>query len=171
MRSRSLPRVGILLCLAAAIPAAGCQFGGGRWNFNVDAYVPQVTVIAKAATINLLKNAKADEIAIVGTAAEVVSTALGNGDIQLDPNIAQRQIRALIEKSAPAIAADKGVMSIIDVAVSIAVGQAENIVNKYGPKFDQSDITVRLVRAALAGVKDGADALLLPGGPPPIPGG
>jgi len=162
--------IGILLCLAAAIPAAGCQSAGGRWNFDVGAYAPQVTVIAKAATINLLRNAKADKIAIVGAAAETVSMALGN-DIQLDPNLAQSQIRALIERSAPAVAADKGIMSIIDVAVSIAVGQAENIANKYGPKFNQSDITVRLIRAALAGVKEGSDALLLPGGPPPIPGG
>ncbi len=162
--------IGILLCLAAAIPATGCQSPGGHWNFNADAYVPQVTVIAKVATISLLRNAKADRIAIVGAAAATVSTALGN-DIQLDPNLAQGQIRALIEKSAPAVAADKGIMSIIDVAVSVAVGQVENIVNKYGPKFDQSAITVRLVRAALAGVKEGADAMLTPGGPPQIPGG
>jgi hypothetical protein len=162
--------IGITLCLAAAIPAAGCQSAGGRnWQFNVDAYAPQVTAIAKAATVNLLRNAKADKIAIVGAAAGTVSAALGN-DIKLDPNLAQSQIRALIEKSAPAVAADKGVMSIVEVAVSVAVGQVEHIARKYGPKFDQSAITVKLVRAALAGVKEGADALLLPGGPPSIPG-
>lgn len=163
--------IGILLCLAT-IPATGCQFGG-RINILgpiADVYAPQVTVIAKAATVNLLRNAGADKIAIIGAAAGTVSTALGN-DIRLDPNLAQSQIRALIEKNAPAIAADKGIMSIIDVAVSVAVGQVEHIARKHGPKFDQSDATVKLIRAALAGVKEGTDALLLPGGPPPIPGG
>jgi len=159
-----------LLCLAAAIPAAGCQFGGMHTgNFNVDAYVPEVTVIAKAATVNLLKNAGADKIKAAGDAA-AVSAVLANGGIKLDPNLAQSQIRAMIEKSAPAIAADKGIMSIVEVAVSLAVGQVEHIANTYGPKFDQSNATVKLIQAALTGVKQGTDALLMPGGPPPIPG-
>lgn len=163
--------IGACLCLMAVF-AAGCKTTGGHWDWqhvNADAYTPHVTTIAKAATVNLLRNAAADQITIVGAAAEAASMALGN-DIQLDPNFAQRQIRALIEKSAPEVAADEGIMSIIDVAVSVAVGQVENIVNKHGPKFDQSDITIRLVRAAMTGVKEGTDALLLPGGPPPIPG-
>jgi len=160
------------LCLAALVAATGCQSMGGHWdwqNIDVDRYTPHVTMISKAATINLLKNADVEQIELVGTAAEVVSTALAN-DIQLDPNLAVEQVRGLIEKNAPAVAADQGIMSVIDAAVVIAVGQVEDLVNKHGPKFDQSDLTVKLIRAALLGVKEGTDALLLPGGPPPIPG-
>ena len=160
------------LCLAALVAATGCQSMGGHWdwqNIDVDRYTPHVTTITKAATINLLKEADVEQIELIGTTAEVVSTALNN-DITLDPNLAMQQVRALIEKNAPDIAADEGIMSVVDVAVSIAVGQVENLVNKYGPKFDQSDLTVKLIRAALLGVRQGTDALLLPGGPPPIPG-
>lgn len=159
------------MCLAA-LAATGCQTTGGNWdwqNIDVDRYTPHVTTITKAATINLLKDADVEQIEIVGTTAEVVSTALAN-DISLDPNLAIQQVRALVAKNAPDIAADEGIMSVVDVAVSIAVGQVENLVRKYGPQFDQSDMTVKLIRAALLGVRQGTDALLLPGGPPPIPG-
>jgi len=160
------------MCLAALVATTGCQTTGGQWdwqNIDVDRYTPHVTTITKAATINLLKEADVEQIELIGTTAEVVSTALNN-DITLDPNLAMQQVRALIEKNAPDIAADEGIMSVVDVAVSIAVGQVENLVARYGPKFDQSDLTVKLIRAALLGVRQGTDALLLPGGPPPIPG-
>ena len=92
----------------------------------------------------------------------------GSSNISALSNVASGT--TLVEANAPDVAADEGIMTIIDLAVSIAVGQVEDLVNKYGPKFDQSDMCVKLIRATLLGVKQGTDALLLPGGPPPIPG-
>ena len=162
-------------CLAAlALGSTGCQTNGGGsgnwdWQTGLSRYEPHVTLIARAATINVLKDEDPEKIEMVGQVATVVFSALANDGITLDPNFATEQIKMLIEANAPDIATDPGIMSIVDVAVSIAVGQVEFLVNKYGPQFDQSNVTIRLIQAALAGVKSGVDALLLPGGPPPIP--
>lgn len=162
------------VCLAAlALGGTGCQMGGGggwdTWQQDIGRYTPHVTIIAKAATINVLKDEPRDKVEMVGRVATVVSTALANDGLTIDPNIAISQVRALVEANAPDIASDEGIMSIVDVAVSIAIGQVESLVNRYGPQFDQSDVAIRLIQAALAGVKDGVDAILMPGGPPPIP--
>lgn len=164
------------VCLAAlALGGTGCQMGGGGggwdWQRDIGRYTPHVTIIAKAATINVLKDELRAKVETVGLVATVVSSALANDGLTLDPNLAVQQIRALVEANAPDIASDEGIMSIVDVAVSIAVGQVESLVNRYGPQFDQSDVTIKLIQAALAGVRSGVDALLMPGGPPPIPSG
>ena len=161
-------------CLAAlALGSTGCQTngGGGNWDWQTGLvqYEPHVTLIARAAIINVLKGEEREKIEVVGQVATVVSSALANDGIILDPNFATEQIKKLIEANAPDIATDPGIMSIVDVAVSIAIGQVESLVSKYGPQFDQSNVTIRLIQAALAGVKGGVDALLMPGGPPPIP--
>lgn len=161
------------MCLAAlALGNTGCQTGGGgsfNWQQDIDRYTPHVTIIAKAATINVLKDEPRDKVEVVGRVATLVSAALANDGLTIDPNIAIAQIRALVEANAPDIAADEGIMSIVDVAVSIAIGQVESLVNRYGPQFDQSNVAISLIQAALAGVKSGVDALLMPGGPPLIP--
>ncbi len=163
------------VCLAAlALGSTGCQMGGGSnwdWQRDIGRYTPHVTIIAKAATINILKDEERDKVEVVGRVAIVVSSALANEGLTLDPNLAAQQVRALVEANAPDVASDEGIMSIVDVAVSIAVGQVESLVNRYGPQFDQSDVTIKLIQAALAGVRDGVDALLMPGGPPPIQSG
>lgn len=164
-------------CLSAlAIAAAGCQMGGGTggnwdWQRDIGRHTPHVTIIAKAATINILKDEDKGKVEMVGRVASVVSAALANDGIAIDPNTAVAQVRALVEANAPDIAADEGIMSIVDAAVTIAVGQVESLVNRYGPQFDQSAVAIELIQAALAGVQDGVDALLMPGGPAPIPSG
>jgi len=159
------------LCLVA-LAAGGCQIGGGpNWNtdgqFNLERYVPHVTLIAKAATINLLKEKDREVIELTGELAGVVSESL-KGEASIDPNLAQQLVRDLVEQNAPAVAADAGIMSVVDVVVAIAVGQVQDLLNKYGSQIDTNIVTVKLLIAALDGVKDGSDALLLPGGPPPI---
>ncbi len=162
-------------CLSA-LAIAGCRTGGGTggdwdWRRDIGRHTPHVTIIAKAATVNILKDEDRDKVEVVGRVAAVVSVALANEGLTIDPNTAVAQVRALVEANAPDIASDEGIMSIVDVAVSIAVGQVESLVNRYGPQFDQSDVAIRLIQAALAGVKGGVDALLMPDGPPPIPSG
>lgn len=162
------------MCLAAlALGGTGCQTTGGggwdNWQQDIGRYTPHVTIISKAATINVLKDEPRDKVEVVGRVATVVSAALANEGLTIDPNLATQQVRALVEANAPDIASDEGIMSIVDVAVSIAIGQVESLVNRYGPSFDQSNVAIRLIQAALEGVKSGVDALLMPGGPPPIP--
>jgi len=162
------------VCLTAlTLGSTGCQMGGGgggwNWQQDIGRYTPHVTIIAKAATINVLKDEPVDKIQVVGRVATVVSAALANEGLTIDPNLAVEQVRALVEVNAPDIASDEGIMSIVDVAVSIAIGQVESLVNRYGPQFDQSDAAIKLIQAALTGVNSGVDALLMPGGPPRIP--
>jgi len=163
------------VCLSAlALGGTGCQMGGRttdgfNWQQDIGRYTPHVTIIAKAATINVLKAEPRDRIELVGRVVTVISAAIANEGLTIDPNIAVSQIRALVEANAPGIASDKSIMSIVDVAVSIAVGQVESLVDRYGPEFDQSNVAIELIQAALTGVKDGVDALLMPGGPQRIP--
>lgn len=173
MRTRGNKLVVSCLCLVALVAVGGCQIGGGsNWNndgqkFDLERYVPHVTLIAKAVAINLLKEKDREVIELTGELAGVVSESL-RGEASIDPNLAQQFVRDLVEQNAPAVAADAGIMSMVDVVVAIAVGQVQDLLNKYGSQVDINIVTAKLLIAALDGVKDGTDALLLPGGPPPI---